>query len=138
MRFAENNGVVVMDFRRCCVPELLEIYQDFGLLCARETVRWALLKTADEDAQAHYALLDILKTITLIAQVPLLLRLAMVATSGAIEQVGRDMREELRELGCEAQVFRTEREATSWLRASATPSVIEQRVSGRDLQSSLV
>lgn len=138
MRFAEDNGVVVMDFRRCCVPELLEMYEDFGLLCARETVRYALLKTADEDAEAHYALLDVLRTIALIAQIPLRLRLAMVATSDAIEQVGRDMREELRALGCEAQVFRTEGEADSWLRASAMPSVVEQqRPSGRDLQPSL-
>ena len=118
MRFAEDNGVVVLDLRRCGVAELLELYQDFGLLCARETVRCALLKTADENAEAHYALLDILRTIALIAQIPLRLRLAIIASSGPIAEVGQAMRAELRVLGCEAQVFCTEGEAERWLRAA--------------------
>ena len=71
--------MVVIDFRRRDASRLFEIYQDFGLLCAREAVRCALLQTGDEDADAHYALRDTLRTLALIAEIPLDLRLAMVA-----------------------------------------------------------
>jgi hypothetical protein len=114
-----HSGVVVIDFRRCGTAQLYAIYQDFGLLCSRGGVRCALLKTGDEDADAHYALRDMLRTVALIAEIPLELRLAMVASSGAVASVGLRMRKELRVLGCDAQVFRTEREAKQWLRVTA-------------------
>ena len=116
-RIREDSGLVVIDFRRCDTAQLFETYQDFGVLCARRAVRCALLQTGAEDANAHYALRDILRTIALIAQIRLDLRLVMVARSGATALVGGAMREELQVLGCNAQVCRTAREAGQWLRA---------------------
>jgi hypothetical protein len=107
----------VLDFRRCDTPQLFETYQDFGVLCARRVVRCALLQTGGEAADAHYALRDTLATLARIAQIRLDLRLVLVARSAAAAAVGAAMREELRGLGCNAQVCSTAREAGQWLRA---------------------
>jgi len=96
---------------------LFEIYQEFGLLCARGKVRWALLMTGDQDADAHYTLRDMLVTVAGIMGIPLRFSLAMVASSDPIEQVCRTMQQELRSRGCDARVFRAEREAERWLHA---------------------
>jgi hypothetical protein len=100
---------------------VFEVYQDFGLLCARKEVRRALLKTGDEDADTHYTLRDILATVARIAGIPLPFRLALVTTSDSITQVCRTVQQELRVLGCDARVFRVERKAERWLRASEEP-----------------
>lgn len=113
----EQGGVVVIDFRRCGSRQLSEIYQDFGLRCARREVRCALLKTGDEEPDAHYALRDILRTVALVAEIPLQLRLALVTSSDSVAQVCRTMQQELRALGCDARPFRIERQADQWLRA---------------------
>jgi hypothetical protein len=73
-RITEDSGLVVIDFRRCDTARLFETYQDFGVLCARRALRCALLQTGGEDANAHYALRDILRTIARIAQIRLDLR----------------------------------------------------------------
>ena len=108
-----------MDLRGCGSRELSEIYQAFALLCARQTVRGALLKAGDEDADAHYALRDTLVTVARIAGIPLRFRLALVASFGPTAQVYRSLQAELRALGCEAQVFGMEHQADHWLRGTA-------------------
>ena len=115
-RIDEQSGYVAIDFRGCSSQELSEVYQAFALLCAREKVRWALLKTGDEDADAHYALRDILMTVARIAGIPVRFRLALVAGSDAIVQVGQTMQKELGPLGCDARIFRAEGRASDWLR----------------------
>lgn len=116
--------MVVGDLRGCSSRELSEIYQAFALLCARQAVRAALLKTGDEDADAHYALRDTLVTVARIAGIPLRFKLALVASFGPTEQLYRTLQAELRSLGCEAQVFRRERQAVQWLGAGAGRPVI--------------
>ena len=116
-RIDEKGGYVAIDFRGCSSQELSEVYQAFALLCVREKVRWALLKTGDEDAEAHFALRDILVTVARIAGVPVRFRLALVAGSDAIVQVGQTMQKELSPLGCDARIFRAEGRANDWLRA---------------------
>lgn len=111
----EQGGLVVVDFRGCNSHEVSTVYQAFALLCAREKVRDALLKTGDEDADAHYALRDTLVTVARIAKIPLRFRLALVASSAPIEHAYRDMQRELRLLGCDARVFRAASEARQWL-----------------------
>ena len=118
----EQSSVVVIDFRRCNSRQLSEIYQDFGSQCARREVRRALFTTGDEEAVAHYALRDILRTLALIAEIPLHLRLALVTSSDSVAQVCRTMQEELRALGCDARSFRIERQADDWLRAGNGPA----------------
>jgi len=115
----ERSGFVTIDFRGCSSQELSEIYQAFALLCVREEVRWALFRTGDEDADAHYALRDILVTVARIAGVPLQFRLALVVSSGPVEDVYADMQGELRALGCDSRVFHMEPEAGRWLRAAS-------------------
>ena len=110
-------GRVVIDLSRCGSRELSETYQAFGMLCARRKVRAALLKASGEpvDAHAHYALRDVLVTVGRVAGVPLRFKLALVAGSEALERTYRALQPELRSLGCEYRVFRTERDAVRWL-----------------------
>lgn len=114
----EHDGVVVIDFRRCTPHDLSEIYQAFGLLCARKSVHCVLLKTGDEEADAHYSLRDILRTLALVVEVPLHLHLALVSSSSSIALVRDGMEEELRALGCNSRVFPIELEAYEWLAAA--------------------
>jgi hypothetical protein len=114
-RVEEQSERVVVDFRGCGSRELSEIYQTFGLLCAGEKVRSALLMTGCEDADVHYTLRDILVTLARIAGIPVRFRLALVARSGAVEQVHRAIQADLRALGCDTRVFRGERQADQWL-----------------------
>lgn len=78
-------------------------------------MRGALLKTGDEAAEAHYALRDTLVTVARIAEIPLTFGLALVASSDSIEAVCSAMQGELRSFGCDARVFRMERQADRWL-----------------------
>ena len=129
---SDGRGFVVLLFATRGSRELSEMYQDFGLLCAQGKVRWALFRTGEEDGDAHYALRDVLRTVALIVGVPLQLKLALVATSQSVAQACRAMQEELRVLGCDARVFRIERQAEQWLRAAqqtALPRVRETALS---------
>lgn len=122
MSISAQGGFVLVDVSGCSSHQLSDSYQDFGLLCARRKVRWALVRTGDEDADAHYALRDVLKTVARIAGISLRLRLAVVARTDSAAQVCEDMREELRALGCDARVFRVERQAQDWLGAGKAPT----------------
>ena len=106
---------MVVDFHGCNSHEVSTVYQAFALLCARGTVRDALLKADSEDADAHYALRDTLVTVARIAGIPLRFRLALVASSAPIEIAYGAMQRELRQLGCDARVFRAASEARQWL-----------------------
>jgi hypothetical protein len=122
----EQSGFVVIDFCRCSSCQLSDIYQEFGVLCARGKVRRALLKTSDEDAYAHFALRDVLATVANVVGIPLDFRLALLAGSDPMASVCGVLREELRALGCDARVFRAERQAMKWLRVrqpAARPSL---------------
>jgi hypothetical protein len=110
-----QNVVVVIDVCHRSGRGLWDAYQDFGVRCATSSVQCALLKAGDEDASAHYALVDVLRTLVLIAEVPLRLRLAILTSSEPVARVGKAMGNELRVLGCEARVFRDESEAGLWL-----------------------
>jgi hypothetical protein len=114
-RIDEDDGLVVVDLRGCNPHEMSAVYQAFALLCARQKVRGALLRTGDEDADGHYALRDTLATVARIAGIPLCFRLALVAGSGMIEKVFEAMQDELRALGCDARVFRYAWQAQQWL-----------------------
>jgi hypothetical protein len=111
----EQGALVVVDFRGCDSHGVSAVYQAFALLCARGKVSDALLKAGDEDADAHYALRDTLVTVARVAGIPLRFRLALVASSGPIENVYRNMQRELRSLGCDARIFRESTEARQWL-----------------------
>lgn len=110
-----QGGTVMIDFGGCDSRGVSDIYQAFALLCAREEVRRALPRAGNEDPDAHFALRDTLVTLARIAGIPLRFKLALVAGSTRIEGVYRNAQSELRTLGCEAQVFRTERNAGRWL-----------------------
>lgn len=85
------------------------------MLCARQGVHWVLLRAGDEEADFHYSLRDVVRTVVLVAEVRLQLRVGVVSSSRAIALVWQDMAEELRALGCIAQVFAAERKAYEWL-----------------------
>ncbi len=122
MSIRTQGGFVIIDVSGCNSHQLSDSYQDFGLLCARGKVRSALLRTGGEDPDAHYALCDVLRTVVRIAGIPLHFRLAVVASADSIAQVCGTMREELRSLGCDARVFRIERQAEQWLLANQRPA----------------
>jgi putative aminopeptidase FrvX len=85
-------------------------------------VRAALLRTGDEEADAHYTLRDILSTVARIAGISLRFRLALVASSDAVSHVYAMIRQELLALGCDARLFRAETEAERWLRGTDAPA----------------
>ncbi len=120
---AGQAGFVVVDFRGCKSYEFFQAYQDFGALCARRQVRGALLRTGYEQAEAHYALRDILETLSRIAEIPVNFNVAMVATSSAIARVYSVIRRELAPLGCDTRLFRAESEAGRWLMTAAKVAV---------------
>jgi hypothetical protein len=120
---SDARGFVVLTFAKRDSRALSEMYQDFGLLCAEGKVRRALFRAGEEDGDAHYALRDVLRTVALVVGVPLRLNLALVASSESVAQAFRAMQEELRGLGCDARVFRIERQADQWLRAAQQPAL---------------
>ena len=106
---------MAVDLSQCNSRQLSETYHAFGMLCARGKVRAALLKADGEPVEGHHALRDVLMTVGRVAGVPLRFRLALVAGNDALEGMYRALQPELRSLGCESRVFRTEREAARWL-----------------------
>lgn len=115
-------GFVVVDFRGCGSSEFYQTYQDFGALCARREVRGALLRTGDEQPEAHYTLRDILWTVARVGGISVRFKVALVAPSDAIAHVYWIIRHELRTLGCDARLFRAEEEAERWLRGKESPA----------------
>ena len=115
MAYPQQADLVVIDARRCGVRELFERYEAFGLLCAGGEVRHAMLKLGDADADAHYTLRDILVTLARIGGVRLAFSLALVAPADSTARVCQAIQVQLGALGCEARVFRLEREAQGWL-----------------------
>ncbi len=122
MSISAQGGFVIIDVSGCDSHQLSATYQNFGLLCARRKVHLALLRTGREDAYAHYALRDVLRTVVRIAGIPLRFKLAVVASSDSIMQVCGNMQQELRALGCDARVFRAECQAEQWLLAGKRPA----------------
>lgn len=116
MCIEEKRGRVVVDFSRCDRRQLSGASEEFGVLCAGGKVRAALLKTAHEPADVHYALRDVLTTVARVAGVPLRFRLAVVTGSESIEETYRSIQSELRPLGCEVRMFRAAHDAERWLR----------------------
>jgi hypothetical protein len=114
-----RGDLVVIDVSGDSSHKLSASYQEFGMLCARRKVQRALLRTGDGDPSVHYALRDVLRTVVLVAGVPVRFRLAVVARTDPIAQVCADMQEELCALGCDARVFRTEGRAEDWLHVHA-------------------
>ncbi len=121
-RITWEGGLVVVDFRGCDTREPFELYHAFGLMCAREKVRCALLTTGIEDADAHYTLCDVVATVARVAGVPLRFSLALVATDELIARVFRTVQRDLGLLGCDVRVFSVERDAERWLRAGEQPA----------------
>jgi hypothetical protein len=122
MSISAQGGFVIIDVSGCDSHQLSATYQNFGLLCARRKVRLALLRTGREDAYAHYALRDVLRTVVRIAGIRVRFRLAVVASTDAIAQVCENMLEDLRALGCEARLFGSECQAEQWLLAGKRPA----------------
>jgi hypothetical protein len=114
-RIDEHDGLVVLDFRCCRPGQWCELYQELGLFCARQGVHWVVLRAGDEEADFHYSLRDVLRTVVLVAEVRLQLRVSVISSSPAIALVWQDMAEELRALGCIARVFAAEAKAYEWL-----------------------
>lgn len=106
-----------MDFQHCDDREALAAYQDLGrLLCDAEPPEALLLKTGTGDSDVHYALRDVLCTVSRILDGRLQLRIAVVGTPGIIE-LCLAMGPELRSIGCELRLFDQESKAVRWVLA---------------------
>lgn len=111
-----RDGFVTIDFRGCSSRAISEVYQVFALCCARQQVRWAMLKVDEEDADAHFALRDTLVTLARIAGIPLSFKLALVAASASARNTTYPtVLADLAALGCEVGVFATAEQASQWL-----------------------
>ena len=116
-RIADVAGILAIDFDRCDTREILDAYQDLALLfyARPEDHGTVLLKTGNEDADIHYALHDIVRTMVRVVGNPRRLRVAVVGRSSQIGHVCATMRRVLRPLGCELRLFAREGEAVQWL-----------------------
>lgn len=111
-------GYLLVDFSLCQRDEVFGAYQDLGVLCAEKPPSRVLLRAADEDADAHYALRDVLDTVARIeGSRALCMKVALVTFRDDVARVGVAMQPELRRLGCKLRVFRGDRRAARWLRA---------------------
>ncbi len=108
-----------VDFGDCSAGELSEIYGAFARVCMDRRADRALLKAGDDHPPGHYALRDALHTMAAHAAVPADFKLALMASSGAIEAVFREAQQHLRAAGFNAWVFGTEPEALAWLQGRA-------------------
>ena len=115
-----NRDYLLIDFGLCRRDEVFGAYQDLGVLCAGKAPSLVLLLTAGEDADAHYALRDVLLTVSRVeAARPIRMKVALVTRRDEIADVGLAMQEELQGLGCKLHIFRCDRHAVRWLRSAA-------------------
>ncbi len=115
-------GSLTIDFGGCSRDDVFAAYQELGVLCFEAAPRRLLLKTGREDADSHYALRDVLRTVAGSAGGGALdMSIALVTRSAAATHVAHSMRTDLARLGCRLRVFSGVQHAERWLAGLPLP-----------------
>ena len=119
---ADRPGWLEIDFGDCSRDDLFAAYQDLGVLCFGTAPRRLLLKAGREDADSHYALRDVLRTVARVGGPGALdMSIAVVTASAAVTHVAHAMRADLAPLGCRLHVFSSLEHAKRWLAGRPLP-----------------
>lgn len=121
---ADYPGWLEIDFGDCSRDELFAAYQDLGVLCFGAPPRRLLLKAGREEADGHYALRDVLRTVARVGGAGALqMRVAVVTGSVAVTHVAHTVRADLAPLGCCLRVFSNVDDAGRWLAGRPLPGL---------------
>ena len=113
---------LTIDFDECSRDGVFAAYQDLGVLCFACAPRRLLLRAGSEDAESHYALRDVLRTVARVCGPGALdLSIAVVTRSATVTHVAHAMRADLARLGCRLRVFSSAEHAHRWLAGRALP-----------------
>lgn len=118
-RITECPAYVRVDFGSCDFLELLETYRSFADLCIGKQVNGALLKAGDNAPEGHRQLREALSAMARTVAFAPEFKLAMVASTPAVEAVYREAQQALRASGLNAWVFDTVHDAVEWLEGRA-------------------
>ena len=114
-RITECPGYVRVAFGGGSSAEISKTYRAFADVCIGRPVSCALLEAGDNDPQGHARLRDALGAMAKAAAIPEDFKLALVASSLAVDAVYRETQRELRAAGVNAWVFESGGEALEWL-----------------------
>ncbi len=120
----DHPGCLAIDFGDRSRDDLFAAYQDLGVLCLGAAPRRLLLKAGCEDADSHYALRDVLRTVARVGGPGALdMSIAVVTGSAAVTHVAHTMRADLALLGCRLRVFSNLDDADRWLAGRPLPGL---------------
>lgn len=118
-RITQCPAYMRVDFGGCNADQLRETYDAVAASWTQRHANGALLKAGDDYAPGHYQLRDALRAMAPQAALAPDFKLALIASTPAVEVVYREAQRQLRAAGCNAWVFRCESDAVEWLEGRA-------------------
>ena len=118
-RITQCPAYVRVDFGSCDYSELFETYRTFADLCNGRRVKGALLMAGDNAPEGHCQLREALSSMARTISLQPEFKLAMVASTPAVEAVYREAQRASRSIGLNAWVFDTVHDAVEWLEGRA-------------------
>ena len=114
-RITECAAYVRVDFGSCDYLELCATYRSFADLCLGKQVNGALLTAGDNSPEGHRQLRETFAAMARGVAIAPDFKLALVASSPAVQAIYREVQHALRAAGLNAWVFDTVPEAIEWL-----------------------
>jgi hypothetical protein len=118
-RITECPAYLRVDFGNCDCCELFETYRNFADRCNGSPVNGALLMAGDNAPEGHRELREALSSMARTIALQPEFKLAMVASTPAVEAVYREAQRASRAIGLNAWVFDTVHDAVEWLEGRA-------------------
>jgi len=118
-RITECPAYVRVDFGNCDCSELFDTYRSFADLCNGRQVNGALLMAGDNAPEGHRELREALSSMARAITLQPEFKLAMVASTPAVQAVYREAQRASRAIGLNAWVFDTVHDAVEWLEGRA-------------------
>ena len=112
MGYAESR---ITEGPQCLRVDFGSSYRSFADLCLGTQVNRALLQAGDNEPEGHRQLHEALSAMARTAAIRPDFKLALVASTAAIEAVYREAQQALRSIGLNAWVFETVPDAMEWL-----------------------
>jgi len=110
----DAGGYVAVEFGYASTGEISAIYRALAVRCIEKAVKRVLVKPGDADHAGERALRDAF-TVILLAGIPPMFRIALVASEPQVEARYRICVRDLRLANVDAKLFGNEGEAVSWL-----------------------
>jgi hypothetical protein len=118
-RITQCPAYVRVDFGSGDCSELFDTYRSFADLCNGRRVNGALLLAGDNAPEGHRQLREALSSMARTLSLQPEFKLAMVASTPAVEAVYREAQRAARSIGLNAWVFDTVHDAVEWLEGRA-------------------